>query len=173
MKLQGGSKVASLTQIAVIAAIYVVSTVLISPLSYGIVQLRFSEALMLLCCYKPDFCVALTLGCFISNLFSPMAIFDIPLGTVATLISAVLMYKCKRLYPAAMICSLVNAAVIGIELTLVFNEPFWLAALSVFLGEFAVVFIIGAGVFSKIENKTVFKRYIGIRETKQNQDENN
>lgn len=173
MKSLSGTNVAAMTQIAVIAALYVVSTVMIAPLSYGIVQLRFSEALMLLCAYKFDYCIALTLGCFISNLFSPTAIFDVPLGSAATLISALLMYKCKRLYPSALICSVVNAIVIGIELTLVFNEPFLLAALSVFLGEFAVVFIIGASVFSKIESKAVFKRYIGTRTLKKTKNKNN
>ncbi|MBQ7131611.1 MAG: QueT transporter family protein [Oscillospiraceae bacterium] len=166
MKSTAKNKVYTLTKVGVIAAVYIVATVLISPLSYGIVQFRFSEVLMLLCCYKPDFCIALSLGCFISNLFSPTAVFDVPIGTAATVISAVLMYKCKNLYISALICSIVNAVLVGFELTFVFNEPFFISASSVFLGQFVVVFIIGAAIFKRIENKTVFKQYIGVRKTK-------
>lgn len=166
------SKIYSMTKIGVIAAIYVCATVLISPLSYGVVQFRFSEILMLLCCYNPDFCIALSLGCFISNLFSPTAVFDVPIGTLATVIAAVLMYKNKNLYISALICSLANAILVGLELTIMYNEPFYISASSVFLGEFVVVFILGASLFSKIENKTVFKKYIGTRKNKQKQNIN-
>lgn len=157
------TRIYTLTKISVIAAIYVVATLLITPLSYGIIQLRLSEALMLLCCYNKNYCVALSIGCMISNMFSPSAAFDVPIGTLATVISAFLMFKCKKLVPSAIICSMTNGIIVGLELTFVFNEPFWLASTSVFAGQLICTLAIGVPIFYSIENKSAFKRFIGRR----------
>ncbi|MEG0615185.1 MAG: QueT transporter family protein, partial [Oscillospiraceae bacterium] len=57
--------------IAMVAAAYFALTVLITPLSYGMVQFRFSEILVLLCFYKKDYCYSMAVGCLLANLFSP------------------------------------------------------------------------------------------------------
>ena len=56
----------------IVTAIYVVITVLLMPYSFYGIQFRISEALVLLCFYKKDYIIPLTLGCAIANLFSPM-----------------------------------------------------------------------------------------------------
>ena len=54
---------------ALIAGIYVVLCLVLQPFSYGPVQVRISEALTLLPVFTPDAIWAVTLGCFLSNLF--------------------------------------------------------------------------------------------------------
>ena len=76
----------SLTRNAIVAAIYVVLTVATSSISFGMLQVRIAEALMLLCFFRRDYIYGLTLGCFISNLFSFMWI-DILVGTAATFLA--------------------------------------------------------------------------------------
>lgn len=58
-----------LAEAAVIGAIYVVLTVLFAPLSYGEVQVRFSEALTILPFSHLLQSRELFIGCIIANLF--------------------------------------------------------------------------------------------------------
>ncbi len=85
-----------LVQAAVIGAIYVVLTVLFAPLSYGEVQVRFSEALTILPYFTPAAIPGLFVGCIIANLFGGAIPIDIIFGSIATLIGAVFTYKLRN-----------------------------------------------------------------------------
>ena len=77
----------------VIAALYVVFTVSFGSLSFfGGMQVRPSEGLCMLPLLYPAAVAALCVGCFLSNLFSPFAIFDITVGVGATLLAALCTY---------------------------------------------------------------------------------
>ena len=65
-----------ITNIGVVAAIYVVVTLLGSGLAYGQVQFRVSEALVLLCFFNKDYILSMSIGCFIANLFSTVGLID-------------------------------------------------------------------------------------------------
>ena len=56
-----------IVQTAVIAAVYAVFTLVLSPISYGPVQVRVSEALTVLPGFTPAAVPGLFIGCFISN----------------------------------------------------------------------------------------------------------
>ena len=66
-----------LSSIAIICAMYVALTLGISPLSYGPLQFRISEALILLCFYNKKYGYSISLGCLIANFFSPLGWVDI------------------------------------------------------------------------------------------------
>lgn len=84
----------ALCRSGVIAALYVALTVSFGSLSFfGGLQVRPSEGLCLLPLFYPEAVLALTAGCFISNLFSPFAVFDVTMGVAATLLAAI----CTRL----------------------------------------------------------------------------
>ena len=76
-----------LVRAALIAGIYVALCLVQHPLAYGPVQFRVSEALTLLPIFTPDAVWAVTVGCFLSNLFS-MSPWDMLFGTLATLTAA-------------------------------------------------------------------------------------
>ena len=78
-----------LAEAAVIGAIYVVLTLLFAPLSYGEIQIRFSEALTILPFFTPAAIPGLFVGCIIANLFGGAIPVDIIFGSIATLIGAV------------------------------------------------------------------------------------
>ena len=82
-----------LTEAAVIGAIYVVLTLLFAPLSYGEIQIRFSEALTILPFFTPAAIPGLFVGCIIANLFGGAIPVDIIFGSIATLIGAVFSYR--------------------------------------------------------------------------------
>lgn len=80
-------KVLFITQAAVIAAIYVVLTIFISAfnLASGAIQVRVSEALTVLPFFTPAAIPGLAIGCFLSNLITGAAVYDVVFGSLATL----------------------------------------------------------------------------------------
>ena len=70
-------KVKFLTKAAIIAALYIVSTMLISPIAFGENQVRVSEALNILVFFTPAAIPGLFVGCILSNLASPFGLIDI------------------------------------------------------------------------------------------------
>ena len=85
---------------AVIAAIYVVLTILFAPISFGPVQFRISEALCVLPYFTPAAVPGVFVGCLLSNLLCGAAALDVIFGSLATLIGAVEItngrYVCPR-----------------------------------------------------------------------------
>ena len=80
------------TQAAMIAAIYVVLTVVFAPFSFGSVQVRIAEALTILPAFTPAAIPGLFVGCLIGNILGGAMLPDIIFGTLATLIGAVFTY---------------------------------------------------------------------------------
>lgn len=145
---------------AMIAAIYAVLTILISPIAYGAIQMRLTEIIVLLACFNKKFIPGLTIGCLLANLASPMGMYDICFGTLATLIACIGMYMAKNLFIGAFIGGVVNGLLVGLELYLALSLPFMINAFYVFAGEF-VVLLIGAVIFKVIErNESLMKKYI-------------
>jgi len=83
------NKVLLLTQAALIAAIYVVLCVVFEPISYGGIQARIAEALVVLPYFTPAAIPGLFLGCLLSNLIGGCIILDVVFGSIATLIGAI------------------------------------------------------------------------------------
>lgn len=127
-----------LCQAAIIAALYVVLT-LVSPNPVGVFQVRFSECLTILPVFLPAAVPGLFIGCIISNLLANAVIWDIVLGSLATLIAAVLTYKLgkKHFLLAALFPVLSNTLVIPPVLAYIYNVPdaMWIIYLSLFAGE--------------------------------------
>ena len=83
-------KVLYLVHGAVIAALYVVLTLLANALGLAnyAIQVRFSEALTILPVFTPAAIPGLFLGCIISNTMTGCMLLDIIFGSLATLIGA-------------------------------------------------------------------------------------
>lgn len=168
-----------MVKIALSAALYAALTVAIAPLAYGAIQFRFSEVLVLLAFFSPDYIIGMTLGCLIANLFSPMALLDVPFGTAATLLSVIGIWKCRSLaestgcfsQPRMGLCMalaslfpvICNGIIVGFELLVAFQEPLWFSMLTVALGEMAVVTVIGVPVFLTVSRIPSLLRLIGDR----------
>ena len=80
-----------LTQAAMIAALYVVLTMIANALGIasGNIQVRFSEALTVLPFLTPAAVPGLFIGCLIANLVTGAMLPDIIFGSLATLIGAI------------------------------------------------------------------------------------
>lgn len=84
------------TQAAMIAAIYVVLTLVFAPFSFGEVQIRISEALTILPVFTPAAIPGLFVGCLIGNFAGGAILPDIIFGSIATLIGAFFTYKLRN-----------------------------------------------------------------------------
>jgi len=74
---------------ALIAAIYVVLTMVFRPISYGPIQFRISEALCVLPYFTPAAIPGVFIGCLISNMLGGAVLMDVVFGSLATLVGAV------------------------------------------------------------------------------------
>lgn len=124
---------------AFIAALYVVLTLLSYPLSFGQIQFRFAEILVLLCFFRKDYAIGLTVGCAVANLFSTLGLIDVLFGTLATLTACLIIMWCKHLIIAVFIPVITNGFIIAFELYKVMELSYWASALWVALGELVVL----------------------------------
>ena len=103
---------------AVIAALYVVLTLLAYPISFAAIQVRIAEILVILCFFRKDYVIGLTLGCLIANCFSNVGALDILFGTLATLLSCLLISFSKYLILAIMFPVVFNGFIVAFEIYL-------------------------------------------------------
>ncbi len=91
-------KVLFTTQAAMIAALYVVLTMLANALGLAnhAIQVRFSEALTILPYFTLAAIPGLTIGCVISNLLTGCMPLDVVFGSCATLLGAVGTYLFRK-----------------------------------------------------------------------------
>jgi uncharacterized membrane protein len=137
----------TIAESALIAAVYAAVTIVLVPfMSYGLVQFRIAEILVLLCFYNRKYIPALIVGCLIANI--PNGIYDMVLGTAATAISVLVMSRIKNIWLAALPPVIFNAIIVGAMLTYVFElAPIYISAPMVGLGQFVVIVVIGVPLF--------------------------
>ncbi len=140
-------KTAYLTQAAVIGAMYAALTMAFTFSSFGVVQFRVSEALTVLPAFTPAAIPGLFAGCVISNLFGYIAgqtfLIDIFIGSSATLLAAWLtrIIRIRALKPLPPV--LVNAIIVGAELSYMLKYPLFIAMGQVALGELVICYGLG------------------------------
>lgn len=144
-----------------VAALYAALTVLLAPLSYGPVQLRFSEGLTLLPYFLPEAVPGLVAGCLIANLFGGYGAVDVVVGTGATLLAGVLTRRMPCLWMAALPPVLVNMLLIGGMLHVLVGTPLAATCLYVGLGEAGACFLIGLPLMRSLERRGILRRNVG------------
>ena len=104
----------SLARSAMIAAIYVVLTLLFAPISFGAIQFRVAEALTLLPILTVDAVPGLFIGCLLANLLGGGVWFDVVLGSIATLLAALCTYRTRKSpWLAAIFPTIFNGLIVG------------------------------------------------------------
>ena len=157
----------------IIAALYVVLTLVTMPIAYSYMQFRLSEMLTLFVFFNPWYTIGLTLGCFLANLFSTVGPIDLALGTAATLVACLINIGLSKIVKILFINGLVpciaNAVIIPFDIylsTLGTEEPMVLTSEVyfimfgwIFLGEFLAIICVGYPIFMILMKKNVsFKK---------------
>ncbi len=156
------STVRKITFAGVIAAVYFTLTLLLTPISFGNIQARLSEALTLLALLAPEAIWGVTLGCLLANIFGVimgtniLGALDIVIGTLATLLAGILTYKFRKIrikgvpWLSAFMPVIFNGVFVGLEFAFALATPesflivFLLSGLEVAVGE--AIACIGLGL---------------------------
>lgn len=148
-----------ITQGAIIAALYVVLTMIANAMGLAnyAIQVRFSEALCILPCFTVAAIPGLTIGCLISNLLTGAMVWDVLFGTLATLLGAIGTYILRRhkvlmLFPPVIANAVIVPFILryGYGITWMFHDVEWSIpyfAFTVGLGEIVSVCILGGLLF--------------------------
>lgn len=156
-------KLLKLALCAVIAALYAAITILTAPLSFGLVQFRLSEALMVFCAVEPVLGVGITLGCFLANLFSTVTALDAVVGTLATALACLWTSKCRKTWMLPVPTVLLNAVLVGGMLAFVLFPGnvvmgFCIAAAQVGFGELVVMVVLGLPLYQFLKKTNIMQR---------------
>ncbi|MDE5820122.1 MAG: QueT transporter family protein [Lachnospiraceae bacterium] len=136
-----------LTQAAMIAALYVVFTLIAAALGLSSmqVQIRFSEALTILPYFTPSAIPGVFIGCLLSNILAGGALLDIIFGSLTTLAAAVGTYLLRRQKWLAPVPPIVaNTLVIPFVIKAAYGiGPVWLSFITVGAGELLSAGVLG------------------------------
>ncbi|RLF14632.1 MAG: hypothetical protein DRJ66_05700 [Thermoprotei archaeon] len=146
-----------IAKISTFAALYAVLTLALHPISYLVIQLRLSDALIpLSIVYGPEVAIGVCLGCVVANLFAPYGpnILDITLGSLANLIAS---YTAFRLRRRATLGCIVAAVIVGLivggYLWIITNVPPYVTITSVTISSLIAIGAIGrilVGIITKV-----------------------
>ena len=154
---------------ALIAALYVALTYgqnfLIPNSTSWAIQFRASEALCVLAFFTPSAVAGLTVGCFLFNISNAAALpLDFLVGTLATFLSVGGMYLTRKWtikgYPALgmLLPGLLNALLVGWELSLYIGNSLLINGLYVAIGEVAVLLTLGTLLYYAIKSRNLHNR---------------
>ena len=148
-------KVLFLTQAAMIAAIYVVLTIVFQPFSFGQIQVRIAEALTILPMFTPAAIPGLYIGCMIGNILGGSILPDIIWGSFATLIGAVFTYLLRKQsrYLAILPPIISNTVIVPLVLRYAYGIvlPIPLMMLTVGIGEVISCGVLGIVIHSALK----------------------
>lgn len=154
----GASPTKAVARAGMVAAMYAVMT-LIAPftMSFGPLQFRLSEALMLLPLLTPDAIPGLYIGCLLANLLGSAVWFDVMLGSLATLLAAIFAYRWRAMpllatFSPVLFNGLIVGPVVYFAYVRIPGDPVSIAALlvtigTVALGEIGVCYLLGLPLY--------------------------
>lgn len=146
---------------ALIIATYTAISLLMGSFSFGLIQIRIAELMLVTCLVDKTFILPISLGCFITNLIgvisgsNPM-ILDVFVGFLATFLSGVCVYMFKdiKLFNkpviSLLIPAIINGVMIGLELSLYFGINVITSMIYVVIGEFISVTLLGCILYEPI-----------------------
>lgn len=105
-----------LTKAGLVAAIYAGVTLATAGFSFGPTQLRVAESMTLLPLLFPEAVPGLFVGCFLANLIGGYGLADAVVGSLATLVAALITKRSKGPLIGGLPPVLINAVFIGILL---------------------------------------------------------
>jgi uncharacterized membrane protein len=164
IKLKNRKKIKGIALSAIIAAMYVVLTFIAQAfgLASGAIQVRLSEALTILPIFTPYAIPGLFVGCILANILTGCALWDIILGSVATLLGALGTYLLRKKGVLATLPPVFsNAIIVPIVLINVYSleGTFWYFALTVGIGEVISCCILGTILKKAMEKRNLQKNF--------------
>lgn len=154
--MKRNAKVLFMAQAAMIAAIYVVLTIVFAPFSFKEIQVRISEALTILPVFTPAAIPGLFIGCLLSNILGGCIVPDIIFGSIATLIGAAGTYLLRRqnLYVALLPPIVSNMVLVPFVLRFGYQVPLPIPVLMLTVG---IGEVISCGILGRVLHNILAK----------------
>ncbi|MBC6315199.1 QueT transporter family protein [Listeria grandensis] len=159
-------KIKTLTINAIVAALYVVVTMVVAPFGFTNIQFRLSEMFNHLIVFDKKYFFGVVIGVFIANFFSPLGWYDLVFGVGQSVISLGILIFLNRFVTNVKIRMVLTTIVFSItsflvawELMLVLDFPFLYTWLTVAISEF-IVLAVGAPIMYYINKRVDFKKMI-------------
>lgn len=157
-------KMKTLTVNGIIAALYFAVAMALPFLAFGAIQFRIAEMFNHLIVFNKRYIFGILAGVFITNLFSPLGVYDLVFGlghsAISLFLVIVLAPKLKTLTQKMILNSVVftlTTFIIAYELLLVLELPFFYTWLTVAAGELTVL-LIGIPVFIALNKRLKFSK---------------
>ena len=143
---------------SLLASSYFVLVFVFSFLSFETIQFRIAEILLVLVLINPKYSIGLIIGTLLANLqFSPFGIIDALVGSLASLLSIIMMITLRKKPLIALIFpALFNGLLVGTMIYIISSyQGIYLYLFSfflVFIGEFITLYLLGYPLY-KVVNK--------------------
>lgn len=154
------SSTVEIAKVSIVAALYVVVTVMLAVISFGAIQLRLSEMFNYLALYHKRYVLAVTLGVVFANFLSPTWFLDVPIGGIATFLVLVICRAVTRNIENEIIRLVITAIIFALsmftvagQLAILLDFPFFYTWLTVGAGELLSMTI--GGIIIYFVNKKV------------------
>lgn len=146
---------------AIIASVYTATTIVLGYLSYGGLQFRISDAMLILPLFEGmglEAVVGLAIGGLLGNLASPFVPWDWVFGPAANLLASIIVYLIRmsklrpllKLTASSVLAALAVALLVGFELTVIYGLPA-LVYMYLFVSELVVIAGIGGLVYRSLK----------------------
>ena len=150
----------------IIAALYVAVSMLMAPFGFTNVQFRISEMFNHLIVFNKKFFFGIVLGVFVTNLFSPLGMYDLFFGVGQSILALSITIFSSKFISGMFKRMAFNTAVftftmfiIAFELNLALELPFLFTWLTVAVGEF-VVMAVGIPIMVALNKRLNFEKLI-------------
>jgi uncharacterized membrane protein len=146
----------------IVAALYAVLTIALAPISYGVYQVRISEALTILPFLNPMAVLGLFVGCMIANIFGGNGIQDIVFGSLCTLMAGYLTYLTSKiktrkygLILAPLPPVIINAFGVSLYLAPITGMSYFFVVQMIGIGELIACYILGLPLLIYLSSRKI------------------
>ncbi|MCD7034053.1 QueT transporter family protein [Metabacillus sp. GX 13764] len=148
----------------ILAALYIAFSFALTPLlTFGALQFRLGEMFNHLVVFNKKYFFGIIIGVFITNLFSPLGVYDLVFGLGQSVIALAITIAVSKFVSSYLVRMLINTAVFSVsmilvawELNLALDLPFFATWLSTALCELAVM-LLGIPLVTALNRKLKFK----------------
>src|SRR6185437_9918142 len=159
-------KIKTMATSGIIAALYVAVSLLVAPFGFTNVQFRISEMFNHLVVFNKKFIFGIVLGVFVTNLFSPLGLYDLFFGVGHSILALSITIFSRKFISGHLKRLIFNTLVftftmfiIAFELNLALELPFLFTWLTVAIGEF-VVMTVGIPIMMALNKRLNFEKLI-------------
>lgn len=157
---------------AVFASLYAAGVILLAPISYGEIQVRVIDCLIPLSAVLGlPVVFGVTLGNIVANIFGGLGVVDIVGGTIANFIASLTVLYINRektvlensktmfavTYASTLLATVIITLIVGSYLAVIFSVPITVMMLSIFLGSFISITILGGTIIILLRKAEPFK----------------